>query len=229
MLKRFEKGAEQFQDHEILEVLLFYVIPRNNTNPIAHELINAFGSLAAVFRASEKELMLVKGIGKKAAEFIRCVGQCYERIKPAPKNTPLYFNPKAFSDFLEGEYREKKSEVLELFCLNQHGRVIFRKEFTVDRRDAVNVDPKEISEILIVKKPHTVIAAHNHPFGTRNPSAQDDSFTKQLYILCYLNNVNLGDHLIVGRDGTYSYRAVGKLEKIKNSCSDIRPDGGSAT
>lgn len=227
MMERFETGAEHFQDHEILEVLLFNAIPRSNTNPLAHALINAFGSLAGVFRASVKELMLVNGVGKRTAEYIRCIALCYERISPAPQNQPLYFSPKKFNDFLEEEYRGKTKEVLEIFCLNKLGRLLFRKEFSVGKSDEVQAEPMAISELLTVQKPFTVVAAHNHPNGVRNPSEQDDIFTKQLYILCAMNNVRLGDHIIVGRDGIYSYHAVGKLDKIKKSCKDIQFNEGS--
>lgn len=228
MMQRFETGAEHFQDHEILEVLLYNAIPRTDTNPIAHALIKAFGSLAEVFRGSVKELMLVEGVGKKTAEYIRCIGLCFERCNDTTERAPLYFNPKLFSDYLEEEYRNQNREVLEVFCLNKLGKLFFRKEFSVGKIDEVKLDPTEISEILLVKKPFAVVVAHNHPHGTRNPSAQDDVFTKQLCLMCMLHNVRLGDHFIVGRDGIYSYHAVGKLDKIMNSCNEIRYGGGNA-
>ncbi len=228
MMERFAADAEHFQDHEILEVLLYNAIPRSNTNPIAHALINSFGSLAEVFRASVKELMLVNGVGKRTAEYIRCIGLCYQRINPAPRNHPRYFNPKEFCDFLEQEYRGKTAEVLEIFCLDKFGHIFFRKEFSSGKRDGVQTATTEITELLIVKKPFTVVAAHNHPHGTRNPSAQDDLFTKQLCLLCLMHNVRLGDHIIAGCDGAYSYHAVGKLEKIIKICKEIQFGGGSA-
>lgn len=227
MMERFETGAEHFQDHEILEVLLFNAIPRANTNPIAHALIGAFGSLSAVFRASVRELMLVDGVGQKTAEYLRCIGLCFERVHPAAPNYPPYFSPKTFGDYLEEEYKDKKKEVLELYCLNKLGRLYFKKEFSTGKNDEVVTDPSKIGEVLLVKKPHTVVVAHNHPNGTRNPSSQDDVFTKQLYILCTMYNVKLGDHFIVGSDGLFSYHTVGRLDKIKNSCKDIQTDEGS--
>lgn len=226
MMERFEADAEHFQDHEILEVILYNAIPRSNTNPVAHALIRAFGSLAAVFRASVKELMLVDGIGKKTAEYIRCIGLCYTRINSEEPECPLYFSPKAFGDYLERDYKGNSKEILEIFCLNKLGRMYFRKEFSSGKNNEVKTDPARISEILLVKNPHTVVVAHNHPNGTRAPSLQDDVFTKQLYILCAMHNVRLGDHIIVGDDGLFSYHATGALEKIKESCSDIQLGGG---
>ena len=219
MLERFDTGAEHFQDHELLEVLLFNAIPRSNTNPIAHALIHAFGSLQNVFRASIRELMLVRGVGQRTAEYIKCIGLCFERVNPAPKEHPLYFNPKEFSAFLETEYSGKTKEELEIFCLDKLGRIFFRKKFSSGQGGEVQAEPAEISELLLVERPHTVIAAHNHPFGKCNPSAQDDLFTRQLYLMCRLHNVKLGDHIIWGRDGYLSYRSSGKLEEIRN---DIR-------
>lgn len=227
MLERFEAGEERFQDHEILEILLFNAIPRSNTNPLAHALINAFGSLADVFHASVDELMLVKGIGKRTAEYIRCIGLCFERVNPAPQNVPSFHNSKAFGDFLEEEYRDKTKEVLEIFCLNKQGRLQFRKEFSIGNSSGVTVDPKEINALLVVKEPHTVVVSHNHPNGTRNPSAQDDIFTKQLLLVCRMHNVILGDHIVVGSDGAYSYHSTGRLDKIRESCKDVIFNGGS--
>lgn len=224
MMKRFETGSEFFQDHELLEVLLFNAIPRGNTNPIAHALIKSFGSLAGVFKASIKELMLVQGIGEKTAEYLHCLGLCFDRITPAPKGMPQYFTPKAFCDFLEEEYAGKPKEVLEIFCLNKVERLLFRKEFSIGKKDEVSIDPREVSALLLVMKPHTIVVAHNHPNGSRNPSPQDDVFTKRLYMLCFMNNVRLGDHVIVGQDGSFSYHATGRLDKIKASCKDINAD-----
>ena len=226
MLERFEVGAEHFQDHELLEVLLYNAIPRSNTNPIAHALIAAFGSLSGVFRASIRELMLVRGVGKRTAEYIKCIGLCFERVNPTAKEQARYFNPKDFGDYLEKEYLGKRTEELELFCLNKLGRIFFRKSFSTGESNAVKAEPSEISELLLIKKPHTVVAAHNHPYGSRNPSSQDDIFTKQLCLMCRLHNVKLGDHLILGRDGVYSYRASGKLDKIQSSVEEIENDRG---
>lgn len=229
MLERFEAGEENFQDHEILEVLLYNAIPRSNTNPIAHALINAFGSLADVFRASVSELMLVNGIGKRTAEYLRCVGLCFERTNPSTKKVPSFHNTRLFLDFLEEEYAGKMKEVLEIFCLNKLGRLQFRKEFSSGNSNEVKVDPKEITALFVVKEPHTIIVAHNHPHGTRNPSAQDDIFTKQLVIVCRMHNVTFGDHIIVGQDGVFSYHTTGKLDKIKASCAEILPSPKEAS
>ena len=227
MLERFDSGEERFQDHEILEILLFNAIPRSNTNPLAHALINAFGSLADVFHASVNELMLVKGVGKRTAQYLRCIGLCFERTNPVPQSVPSFHNAKAFGDFLEKEYKGKTKEVLEIFCLNKQGRLQFRKEFSIGNSNEVKIDPKEITSLLVLKEPHTVVASHNHPNGSRNPSAQDDIFTKQLLLICRMHNVNLGDHIVVGRDGAYSYHATGRLDKIRESCADITFNEGS--
>ena len=227
MMERLETGAEHFQDHELLEVLLYNAIPRSNTNPLAHALISSFGSLAGVFGASIRELMLVRGVGKRTAEYIKCIGLCFERVHPAPKSHPLYFSPKEFGSYLEGEYRGKSKEVLELFCLDKLGRIIFRKSFLSGESNEVKAEPTEISELLLVQKPHTLVASHNHPFGSSRPSSQDDTFTKQLLLMCHLHNVRLGDHIIVGCDGTYSYRASGKLDRMRNSVQQLEGDRGS--
>ncbi len=221
MLERFEESENSLHDHELLEILLFYVIPRHNTNPIAHALIEAFGSLSGVFRASMEELLLVKGVGKATAQYIRSIALCFSRINAKEGKFPHVLTPQVFGNYLMEKYRGNTAETLEIFCIDKQNHVFFRKEFSVGKSDEVNVNPRELTALLLAQKTHTVIAAHNHPYTSSSPSLQDDRFTRQLCMLCLMNNVKLGDHMIVGSDGVFSYHASGRLDEIVHECAHI--------
>ncbi len=215
MMERLLSGSDNLQDHEILEMLLFNALPRINTNPIAHNLLKAFGSLSGVFLARVEQLTEVDGIGPSTAEYLRVVGLCLERVKPNTEDLPEYFNLRTYSEFLEKSFRGVTREFVEIFCLKKNGQVQFRKTFTVGSRHTVVVEPEEVSKLVVLQKPHAIVIAHNHPNTVSDPSENDNKFTAQLQVICSANNVELYDHIIVGTDGVYSYFLSGQLESIK--------------
>lgn len=216
MLQRLG-DAKHLQDHELLEILLFNAIPRKNTNPLAHELLSAFGSLEGVLRAEYEELLRVKGIGTETAAYLRCVGILGERIRQRGDRPPRLFNVRSFSEFLERRLRPLGEEVVELFALDAQQHVLSGQRFTVKETDRAFVGTEEINRFLAVRGPAGVVVAHNHPTAPAAPSAADDRFTAQMQVLCAMNNVRLYDHIIIGAEGTYSYFLVGRLDEIGGS------------
>lgn len=215
IMDRLKSGPDSLQDHEILEILLFNALPRVNTNPIAHDLIKSFGSLSGVFSASVEQLCSVRGIGSSAAEYIRCIGMCFERVRAYTEDLPRYFNVHTYSQYLENNLHDAPYEVLQIFCVDKNGKVFFRKTFGNESERAVVVDPTEISRILVAQAPRAVVVAHNHPHEVCRPSADDDDFTAQVQVLCSANNVKLYDHIIIGSDGAYSYYLAGRMDDIR--------------
>jgi len=215
MMERLLSGSENLQDHEILEMLLFNALPRINTNPIAHNLLKAFGSLSGVFSARVEQLTEVEGIGPSTAEYLRVVGLCFERVKPNTDELPEYFNLHAYAEFLVNSFRGVAQEYVEIFCLKKNGKVQFRKTFTVGSKHTVVVEPEEVSKLLVLQKPYAIVIAHNHPITVSDPSEDDNKFTAQIQMICSANNVELYDHIIVGTDGVYSYFLSGQLDSIK--------------
>ena len=221
MLERLGQNESSLQDHELLEILLFYVLPRRNTNPIAHALIRAFGSLSGVFRASMEELLLVKGVGKATAQYLRAVALGFSRVNLKDGVPVKVSTPAELFQYLQEKYRNNTTETLELLCVDKQNRVFFCKEFSVGKKNEVRLNPREASSLMLAKKTHLIIAAHNHPNASSAPSLEDDRFTKQLGMLCVINNVKFGDHVIVGNDGVYSYHASGRLDEIMRDCAQI--------
>ncbi len=210
------------QDHELLEILLFYAIPRKNTNEIAHNLIDACGSLAGVLHADVKRLESVEGVGKSTAVYLKTVGEVYARIGKSGllETSRMIFSYHDFADYIAERYKNSDAEVLELYALDAKSRITFVQTFSSGDNDRVELSSADVSRFISDYGPKGIVIAHNHPGVSATPSAHDNDFTRLAHLLCSLNNVTLVDHVIVGCDRTYSYYLTGELEKIRE-CMDL--------
>ena len=214
MLQRLEH-ADALQDHELLEILLFNAIPRKNTNPLAHELLTAFPSLQDVFRASYSELLSVDGIGPETAAYLRCIALIGERIHTQNEEALPLFNAGAFSEHILRRLSPLDKEVVQIYSLDARERVRSCKRFSISLPDRVEIETGEIGRFFAAQKPVGIVVAHNHPTAPCAPSAEDDRFTAQMQAHCSANGICFYDHIIVGRDGTYSYFLVGRMEEFR--------------
>lgn len=222
MMDRLLKHADSLNDHELLEVLLFFSIPRVNTNGLAHELLEAFGDLPRVFEGTYEQFMAVKGVGKQTATHLLCLKEIYTRLlkREAPERKAV--NLRSFLGIVDQKLANLKTEVVELYFLDRKQQISFVRQFSDNKYDEAGVNAGEISDLIVSQKPHAVIIVHNHPFGAVEPSPQDDQFTAQIQMLCSLNNVKFYDHIIVGGGKPYSYYLCGRLEIIRHNFDVIR-------
>ena len=227
MMARLRENPESLQDHEVLESLLFFAIPRANTNPLAHQLIWAFGSLDGVFRATEEQLLTVDGVGAHTASLIKCAGEIYRRLPERDAQLPKIFSLNSFSDYIAEHLADLDFECVEFYCIDAAKRVRFRKRYSDFRENAVAVPPEEIGRVLAAQKPAGIVVAHNHPKALAQPSSEDDDFTAKIAVLCSLTNVQFYDHIIVGKNGDkYSYFREGRMERFRETFSVNRLVGG---
>lgn len=197
-----EHGLESFNDLNALELLLFYAIPRRDTNPIAHELLDRFGSLSAVLSASERELTDVPGVGENAARLIRLVPEMMRKscISKA-KEIKFINNSSDAGRYLMPRFLNEQDEVVYMLCLDSKRSVICCLEMGRGVVNSVEANIRRIVETALKNKATTVIIAHNHPSGIALPSREDDYFTRRLYNSLNLIGIKLEDHLIiVGND-----------------------------
>ncbi len=217
MLKRLEH-AEDLQDHELLEILLYNAIPRKNTNPLAHELLTAFPSWEELLHASYEELLDVNGIGPETAAYLRCIGELLGRMGEGRESFPVSFSVGSFSEFLCRRLAPLTKEVVEIYSIDAHERVRSCKRFTLSLPDRVQIESGELGRFIAARKPAGIVVAHNHPSAPAHPSAEDDRFTAQVQLHCSVNGIRLYDHIIIGRGGdVYSYFLVGRLEGIRRN------------
>lgn len=213
------KNGDNLFEHEILEMLLFNAYPRKNTNPVAHELLNRFPSIAEVLSASYEELITVPGVGEQVALYLMCVGQCIEKGNDARSFT-VFESRGDIYNFVKVRMRGLLCEKLELYFLDKNGKLTRICRFTSGESDKVSVQPEEVIKLVSVSHPYGMIAAHNHTGGSSRPSVSDDDFTKQCQIICSMNNVRLYDHVIYASDeDIYSYFDSGKLDEIEREYS----------
>ena len=221
LVKKFTDFPESFSDHELLEMFLFPLLPRKDTNEIAHRLISSFGGIKKVFNATVEQLTTVKGVGEKTAAYIVLYGKLLEKTANAPRKQVL--NP--FTSFektkeeLFALFAGQKSEKFYFFLLNYNYEVVFRMEYLGNSDDSVFADTKEIAKAVSAHDAKFAIMAHNHPSGNVNPSSADDDATRRVYVMCNLFGVNLVDHIIVSKDKLFSYFSDGRINLIKETAA----------
>ena len=209
------EGLDNFYDHNVLELLLFYSIPMKDTNNEAHELINTFGSLSGVFDASYEDLCNVKGIGERTATLIKIMPELfkkYEVDKLKSDNVVLNTSElvaKYASTFFKGVTTEK----LYLMCLDSNCRLL---EFNLISEGTINASPINVRKIIkcsLDSNCSNLILIHNHPSGVVAPSRSDVDATVGMVDLLSKVGLKLSDHIIIGYgDDFFSFR---KSEKWK--------------
>lgn len=214
------KNGDTLYEHELLEILLFNAYPRVNTNPIAHALLNTFGSISGVLNAEVDELCAVEGVGESVALYLKCIAEC---TKNTSQNSAGVANLKSYEDFknfVRLRLRGKTEEVLELYCLEKSGKVKKIFKFTSNEQNKVQVYTEKVANVIATNKPYGLLIAHNHLNGSSEPSSNDDRFTTEVQVMCSMNNVQLYDHCIYASDkDIFSYFTSGKIDKIKREYS----------
>ena len=208
---RFIKsGLDDFEPHNVLELVLFYGVPRKDTNPIAHRLINRFGSLSAVLDAKPEELMKVDGITENTAVLISmlpAIARKYLEDKVEVVNSV-----EGFSDvgaYLMPKFVGRTVETVMLASLDNKNRIISCTIVAEGENDKANVSKRKVMEEAMRVGATRVILAHNHPRGFAMPSNEDIFLTEEIYSLLKSVGIDLVDHLIFAEDDFVSLAASG--------------------
>ena len=196
-------GLESFTDIEALEFLLFYAIPRANTNELAHALLDRFHSFRGVLEAEQTELERVPGIGPNAAALLRLVTDLNSRYQRAAsvRGTQIRSSSDAGA-FLQPQFAYQSEERSVLLCLDTAGRVIECRALAEGSSAMVGLSARELVDYVLRDKAARVILAHNHVSGVALPSAADVEATARIYRMLQMIGVELVDHLVFC-DGDY--------------------------
>ena len=199
MKRRFaEYGERVFDDHQLLELLLFYAVPQGDVNPLAHELIKQFGSLSGVLDASPEELRKVKGVGEHTASFLTMLPQIMRRYELSrTKGAAVITSSNDAGEYLLPYFFGAKKEMLYMLSLDSAGRVLACDLLAEGGLDQVMLDPRTVVEVAMKRRAISVILAHNHVTGLALPSDIDISLTKSLRPLLRSLNIRLVDHLVI--------------------------------
>ena len=202
----FEYGLESFNDLNALELLLFYAIPRRDTNLIAHTLLNRFETLDGVFKASKQELCDVEGIGENSAGLIMLIPQIMKKtMVSATRKIVCIDNSDDAGSFFLPRFMGEEDEVAYMLCLDSQRRVIKCTEIGRGVVNSVNINLRQVVETALKYKASSVIISHNHPNGIALPSAEDDIVTKQISQALQMVGVYLADHIVVAEGDFVSY------------------------
>lgn len=196
-----EQGLDGFDDHNVLELLLFYAMPRQDTNPIAHALLDRFGSLDAVFEAPVEELSKVPGIGENSAAFLKLIPSVARRYE-MERNRPdeIIDSSEKAGAFLVPIYMLERDEVVYVMCLDAKGKLLCCKELFRGVANTTEISLRKIAELALSKNAFSVIISHNHTSGIALPSAEDERTTKLIKDTLERIGVELRDHIIVAGD-----------------------------
>lgn len=198
-----QHGLDSFAEHEVLELLLFYAIPRKDTNPIAHALMDRFGSLDAVLSAPVEELCRVKGVGESAAALLKLIPQVYRRSRMAAAERERVLNSsQRAGDYLLELFTGETAEVLYELCLDRKGKLLACRRVGEGGVSSINVDLRKIVENALLTGASGVILSHNHPSGIALPSADDCAATVRVKEALKTVGLVLVDHIVVA-DGDY--------------------------
>ena len=211
-----EHGLQSMNDINALELLLFYALPRRDTNETAHLLLERFGSLDGVFSAPVEDLCEVEGIGEYAAALIALVPEIMKkaRLSKAREIRQIKCSEDA-GEYLLPYFMNEQDEVVYLLCLDAKRAVICCAEMGRGVVNTVDANIRRMVEKALKVKACSVIIAHNHPDGIAIPSREDDIFTRCLYNALETVGIRLEDHIIVADEDYISVADSGMMSFYK--------------
>ena len=217
--KFLENGFNGLEDYEVLELLLFYVIPRKDTKAIAKELIKRFKTLANVLKADTLELKTIDGLGDVAITFLKMMGALPEKIyEDKLKNQKLIKDDKnkitdkeVLLSFLRNKIGYEDVEKFYVIYLSSSNEVIAFEESSSGTLDRSSIYPREIYKRVIMENAKSIIIAHNHPSGNISPSKCDIDITNEIAKGLKNFGALLLEHIIITRDSYFSFLEEGLI------------------
>ena len=206
-----ETGLTGFQPHEVLEMLLFYGIPRRDTNPLAHELIRHFGSLSRVLSASQEELEQVPGLGESAASLLRLTSSLSRRIQLQQTSDTVLNSVERCGAYFMELLRNEHRELLYQVCLDSKGKMLSTRCLASGGVSMAALSIRQVVENALLCGASGVVLAHNHPSGIALPSPEDQLTTQRVAIALKTMDIRLVDHIIVADGDFVSLAASGML------------------
>lgn len=191
------EGLDHFEELHALELLLFYALPRIDTNPIAHDLLNYFGNLRNVLEAPVEQLMAINGVGEHAAillSLVRGLSQKYmiSGDSAAPLNTL-----EDCGNYLINRFIGQRNEVVMLLCLDAKRAPLCCRIVSEGSVNTAEISTRKVVEAALSVNATSVILAHNHPSGIAVPSMPDIVTTRRMGAALSAVDIVLEDHFVV--------------------------------
>lgn len=206
------EGLDSFEQHQILELVLFYAIPRKDVNELAHKLLRRFGSLSRVLEADVKDIMNVDGIGLNAAVLLALIPSLARNYyMDKREDRPIVNNPEKAGEYAIPIFIGRIYEAFFLICIDAQNRIIHSALVHEGTIDEAPIYPRLIVEAALRNHAHSVILAHNHPGGSPLPSKADIDATTTIISALQHVDIKVIDHIIVAKDKYSSFVEMGLL------------------
>jgi DNA repair protein RadC len=208
MRERYRKnGAESLELHEFIELVLYYALPRVNTNNISHELVNKFKNFANILEADENALKEIFGVSDNATLFFKVLADAVKLYNiDKSRDTGDIKNKIYYENYLVRYYKTETAEKVLLLTLNARMGRISEDIIYVGNVNSASVDMSKMLKIVLVNNASSVILAHNHPNGIAYPSPDDLETTKRILNIFNEVRVNFIDHYVVAGNQIASVR-----------------------
>lgn len=186
------------EEHELLEMMLFGVIPRKNTNEIAHELIDRFGGLWGVLQANEEDLCKVNGVGKNTALYIKGMEKCVELcIEQRKRDRKKLDSLSQMQGYLKGLFAQVSDEHVYLLIFSNSKKLISCNLLGKGSSAMANISVRKVVDLALAHNAASVVIAHNHPDGSTEPSREDLLITGKIKETLDAVSIKLFDHVVV--------------------------------
>ena len=216
-----KEGLENFQEHEILELILFYCIPQGDTNPLAHDLINRFGSLRGVLNATPMALLEMKGVGEHSMLLLKLMIAVSEKIAYKGESSPQLTSSKLAAEYIVPKLENSHEEEFHIYCLDMSYRPIYHELMYKGSMDALPVHTSRIIRTVLRQDTARLIIAHTHPNGEPSPSQNDIALTEHLIKQLNVVGIRLSDHIIVSPGAYFSFAAGGMVSMADNNATTV--------
>ncbi len=204
-----DAGADSLADYELLELLLFQVIPRRDTKPIAKALLERFGSFSEVLAAPDKLLLEVDDVGPAVVHHLKLMRAAAQRFARDPvRQRPVLDSWAAVVDYCRAVMAYEQVEQFRVLFLDRKNGLIADEVQATGTVDHTPVYPREVVKRALELSATAIILVHNHPSGDPTPSRADIEMTKTIAEVAAPLGVRLHDHLVIGKDGHASFRGL---------------------
>lgn len=205
-------GVGTMPDYELLELVLFAAIPRRDVKPLAKALIARFGSFADVIAAPKERLCETVGVGEAVVAQLKIVEAAAQRLaRQQILGRPVLSSWNALLDYCAATMARATREEFRVLFLDAKNAVIADEVQSEGTIDHTPVYPREIVRRALELDAKALILVHNHPSGDPTPSKADIEMTKEIIAAAKALRLCVHDHLIVGRAGTASFKALGLI------------------
>lgn len=212
--KFIANGLDGFEDHESLELVLYYAIPRRDTNPLAHDLLDAFGSISAVLDAP-MDTLINAGLSENAAVYIKLLPE-FSRLYMDNKhnNSNKVITQENIGSTVLPKFIGRDYEAVMLLLLDAKQKELFCGVISKGTVNACEIYIRKIIQLALLYNARYAVLAHNHPSGVALPSTKDINSTKQVSDALKLVDISLIDHIIVADNDYVSLSQSGFNEEL---------------